>query len=185
MTVHTNAVRAGAATPAGPASSPSGQPSRDQPAGALAAVQAALAAEHAAVYGYGVVGARLTGRQRDQARAALDAHRARRDELERTARDLGGQPEAAAPAYALPFSVTDAAGAVRLAAVMEDRVAAVYADTVRELRGTLRAEAARALSDSAVRAVGWRGRSVAFPGLTERARDGAGRDVTSPPPDAL
>lgn len=140
-----------------------------RPSGALAAVQTELAAEHAAVYGYGIVGARLAGRQRERARAALEAHRARRDALERTARDLGGEPAAAAPAYALPFAVPDAAAAVRLAAELEDRVAAVYADAVRELRGRLRAEAARTLREAAVRAVSWRGESVAFPGLTERA----------------
>ncbi|WP_256095058.1 DUF4439 domain-containing protein, partial [Streptomyces sp. EN27] len=61
----------------------------------LAAVQAALAAEHAAVYGYGVLGGRLDGEQGAEARAAHDAHRARRDALARTARDLGGRPVAA------------------------------------------------------------------------------------------
>ncbi|GGO93575.1 ferritin-like domain-containing protein [Wenjunlia tyrosinilytica] len=140
-----------------------------QPPGAVKALQSALAAEHAAVYGFGVVGAKLDGARRTRARNAYDAHRSRRDALERTVRDLGAQPAAAAPAYALPFSVTDEAAALRLAAVLEDRVAAVYADVVRETRGHLREEAARALREAAVRAVGWRGRGVAFPGLPERA----------------
>uniref|UniRef100_UPI00110FF4E4 DUF4439 domain-containing protein n=1 Tax=Streptomyces chryseus TaxID=68186 RepID=UPI00110FF4E4 len=39
------------------------------------AVQAALAAEHAAVYGYGVVGGRVADERRDEAREAYDAHR--------------------------------------------------------------------------------------------------------------
>ncbi|MER7187610.1 DUF4439 domain-containing protein, partial [Streptomyces hyaluromycini] len=61
-------------------------------AGLLKALQAALAAEHAAVYGYGVVGGRI-GRQRlAEARSAYDAHRARRDALVREVRDLGGAP---------------------------------------------------------------------------------------------
>ncbi|MGV9237981.1 DUF4439 domain-containing protein, partial [Streptomyces nigra] len=43
----------------------------------VTALQAALAAEHAAVYGYGVVGGRIGEDRRSDARAAYDAHRAR------------------------------------------------------------------------------------------------------------
>jgi hypothetical protein len=136
---------------------------------ALEAVQAALAAEHAAVYGYGVVGGRIGDDREGEATAAYAAHRARRDALERTARDRGGTPAAAAAAYALPFAVPDTAAAVRLAAVLEDRVAGVYSDLVRAAEGPLRREAAAALREAAVRAVRWRGSGVAFPGLAERA----------------
>jgi hypothetical protein len=135
---------------------------------ALDAVQAALAAEHAAVYGYGVVGGRIGEERRAEATAAYAAHRARRDVLARTLRDLGGKPVAAAPAYALPFPVPDPAAAVRLAALLEDRIAGVYSDLVRAADGPLRREAAGALREAAVRAVRWRGSGVAFPGLTER-----------------
>ncbi|MGW1028680.1 ferritin-like domain-containing protein [Streptomyces sp. NPDC002577] len=135
----------------------------------LKAVQAALGAEHAAVYGYGVVGGRIGDARRDEARAAYDAHRARRDELMRTVRDLGGEPEPAAAAYALPFPVRDAAAAVRLAAELEDRVAGVYSDVVRAAEGSRRGAAADALREAAVRAARWRGGSVAFPGLAERS----------------
>lgn len=134
----------------------------------LDAVQAALAAEHAAVYGYGVVGALIGDDRESEATAAYDAHRARRDALARTVRDLGGKPAAAAAAYALPFPVPDTAAAVRLAAVLEDRVAGVYSDLVRAAEGPLRQEAAGALREAAVRAVRWRGSGVAFPGLAER-----------------
>ncbi|WP_367130997.1 MULTISPECIES: ferritin-like domain-containing protein [Streptomyces] len=134
----------------------------------LRAAQAALAAEHAAVYGYGVVGARVAQERAAEAREAYDAHRARRDAMSRTVRDLGGVPEAAAAGYALPFAVTDADGAVRLAAELETRVAAVYADLVGAAGDALRGEAAGALREAAVRAVRWRGGGVAFPGLTER-----------------
>ncbi|MFI8190316.1 ferritin-like domain-containing protein [Streptomyces sp. NPDC085946] len=137
----------------------------------LRAVQAALAAEHAAVYGYGVVGGRIDEAGRARARTAFDAHRARRDALVREVRELGGRPVAAAAGYALPFPVADAAAAVRLAAELEDRVAGVYADLVRASGGGRRAMAAEALREAAVRAARWRGRSVAFPGLAERAAD--------------
>ncbi|GAB2877601.1 ferritin-like domain-containing protein [Streptomyces deserti] len=135
----------------------------------LRALQAALAAEHAAVYGYGVVGGRIDPKRRAEARTAYDAHRARRDALVREVTDLGGRPVAAAAGYALPFPVPDPAAAVRLAAVLEDRVAGVYADLVRASGGDRRALAAEALREAAVRAVRWRGGSVAFPGLAERA----------------
>ncbi|MGX1510846.1 ferritin-like domain-containing protein [Streptomyces collinus] len=143
--------------------------------GRLDALQAALAAEHAAVYGYGVVGGRIAEERRAEARTAYDAHRARRDALAREVRDLGGAPVAAAAGYALPFSVPDSAAAVRLAAELEDRVAGVYSDLVRAAEGDGRASAAAALREAAVRAVRWRGGSVAFPGLAERAGTSAGR----------
>ncbi|MFD5631542.1 MULTISPECIES: ferritin-like domain-containing protein [unclassified Streptomyces] len=132
-------------------------------------MQAALGAEHAVVYGYGVVGGKVEAARRTDARAAYDAHRARRDELARAVRDLGGTPDAAAPAYALPFRVKDSGAAVRLAAQLEERVAGVYSDLVRASTGDRRAAAAEALREAAVRAVRWRGESVAFPGLAERA----------------
>ncbi|MFC7880289.1 DUF4439 domain-containing protein [Streptomyces sp. NPDC057376] len=135
----------------------------------LDALQAALAAEHAAVYGYGVVGGRVGEERRTEARAAYDAHRARRDALAREVRDLGAKPVAAAAGYALPFEVPDAASAVRLAAELEERVAGVYSDLVRAAGGDRRAAAAGALREAAVRAVRWRGGSVPFPGLAERA----------------
>ncbi|MFD8234255.1 ferritin-like domain-containing protein [Streptomyces sp. NPDC059696] len=135
----------------------------------LRALQAALAAEHAAVYGYGVVGGRIGDGKRAEALTAYDAHRARRDALVREVKDLGGRPVAASAGYALPFQVPDSAAAVRLAAELEDRVAGVYADLVRAAGGGRRALAVEALREAAVRAVRWRGESVAFPGLAERA----------------
>ncbi|OLZ66980.1 hypothetical protein AV521_26720 [Streptomyces sp. IMTB 2501] len=146
----------------------------------LTAVQAALAAEHAAVYGYGVVGGRIGEARRTEARAAFDAHRASRDALTREVRDLGGQPVAADAAYALPFPVPDPATAVLLAAHLEERVAGVYADLVRATTGARRGAAAAALREAAVRAVRWSGQSVTFPGLAERAGEGTGAAGTTP-----
>ncbi|MDX3118920.1 ferritin-like domain-containing protein [Streptomyces scabiei] len=134
----------------------------------LTALQAALAAEHAAVYGYGVVGGRIGEARRAEARAAYDTHRARRDALVREVRGLGAEPVAASAGYALPFAVADSASAVRLAAELEGRVAGVYSDLVRAAGDARRREAASALREAAVRAVRWRGSSVAFPGLAER-----------------
>ncbi|MFF4962132.1 ferritin-like domain-containing protein [Streptomyces sp. NPDC001222] len=146
--------------------------------GELAALQAALRAEHAAVYGYGVVGGRVERTRRADAQAAYDAHRARRDELARAVRDLGGTPEPAAAGYALPFTLPDSAAAVRLAAELEERVAGVYSDLVRASTGARRRSAAEALREAAVRAVRWSGESVAFPGLAERAAASPTASVT-------
>jgi ABC-type amino acid transport substrate-binding protein len=152
--------------------------------GELRALQAALAAEHAAVYGYGVVGGQIGARRRTEAQSAYDAHRARRDALMREVQDLGGRPVASSAAYALPFQVGDPAAAVRLAAELEDRVAGVYADLVRAASGARRASAASAVREAAVRAVRWRGESVAFPGLAERAGEAAGTASGTATPSA-
>ncbi|MEV7020044.1 ferritin-like domain-containing protein [Streptomyces sp. NPDC093991] len=146
----------------------------------LRALQAALAAEHAAVYGYGVVGGRIGEQRRTEARTAYDAHRARRDALVRAVRDAGGAPVAAAAGYALPFPVPDAASAVRLAAELENRVAGVYADLVRSSDGERRRSAAEAMREAAVRSVRWSGESVAFPGLAERSGTASGGPSPTP-----
>ena len=82
---------------------------------------------------------------------------------------LGGEPEAAAATYALPNPVESAADARELLVLLEERLAAVWADAVLELTGDLRDLAVSGLRDAAVAAARWRGSSVAFPGLAERA----------------
>jgi len=148
----------------------------------LDALQAALEAEHATIYGYGVVGGRVSESRRDDVRAAYDAHRARRDALRRDIKALGGKPRPAAAAYALPFAVPDGDAAVRLAAELEDRLAAVYAALVGASEGARRREAAGALREAAVRSVRWRGSGVAFPGLGERGSGGRKRPAPSGSP---
>ncbi len=150
----------------------------------VAAAQAALAAEYAAVYGYGVVGARVGTSRAADARACYDAHRAARDALHRTVHALGADPVASDAAYALPFPVPDAAAAVRLAATLEDRLAGAYADLVRAASGGLRREAAAGLRDAAVRAVRWRGSGTAFPGLPDRELPAPGSGSADASPSA-
>jgi Domain of unknown function (DUF4439) len=145
------------ATPSGSAASQAVQP--------VAALQAALAAEHAAVYGYGVAGALLTGR--DQAAAAADwrTHEQARDTLEAMIVKLGATPVAASAAYALPFAVNDARSARRLAAALEDGVTRAYLGIVAVSDPTLRTFGALAMQPPANRAAAWRGATVAFPGM--------------------
>ena len=88
------------------------------------ALAAALAAEHATIFGYGVAGARLAGQHLTAVREAEQVHRARRDTLLTRLIAASVQPPSAEPAYALPFPVTDAAGALRLAVHLEERTAA-------------------------------------------------------------
>jgi len=135
-------------------------------------LQKALAGEHAAVWGYGVVGAHLRGSELATARAALAAHLARRDRVAARVRDLGGVPVAAEGAYTVPRPVRTASDAAVLATELEENVAAVWADVVAATTGPDRSAAVAALSDAAVRAALWRGGSVPFPGLPERAAGG-------------
>lgn len=134
----------------------------------LDALQEVLAAEHAVVYGYGVAGAHLSGRERRRAGRDRDAHRERRDGLPGLVEARGATPEAAAATYALPSPVRSAQDARVLATLLEERLGAVWADAVLGLTGDLRALAVDGLRDAAVRAAVWRGGSVPFPGLTER-----------------
>nr|WP_167518097.1 ferritin-like domain-containing protein [Kitasatospora cineracea] len=127
-------------------------------------MQAALAAEHAAVYGYGVVGAFLpTGPQREDARSGYSAHQARRDVWQRLLAAGGASPTAAAPGYRLPFAVKDPATAAQLAAHLETQLTAAYADLAATT--ALREQAAAALREAALRAAHWGADLPALPGL--------------------
>ena len=136
----------------------------------LAALQGALAAEHVAVFGYGVLGAHLAGSQRTTAAQMWNSHRARRDRLRSYVEAAGGVPVAAAPAYHLPSPVTSPRTAARLAARLEDGVTAGYAGLAGAADPGLRRYAALAMQEATVRALRWRGTpSGAFPGLTDAA----------------
>jgi hypothetical protein len=88
-----------------------------------AAVEAALGAEHAAVWSYGLATAFLaSGDQTALAQAAL-AHRERRDELVALCEAGGVAPVPAAAAYGTPRPVSDAASAAALLVVAEDDTA--------------------------------------------------------------
>jgi len=132
---------------------------------AVRALQTALDAENAAVYGYGPVGAHLTGTMQKAAVRYWVAHQMARDTLAAMITALGAQPVAAAAAYQLPFPVHDEQTAAALAALLEDRVAAAYLGLVALSDARLRMFGARALQSAALRATSWRGQSLAFPGL--------------------
>jgi Domain of unknown function (DUF4439) len=138
----------------------------------LAALQQALAAEQAASYAYGVVGAHLSGASQAAATADWVAHMRARDELTAMISARGGTPAPAAVAYQLPEPVHSAAQAEALAATVEDRVAQAYQALVALPETGLRDFGAGQVRAAALRAEAWRGSTEAFPGLPARSLRG-------------
>lgn len=132
---------------------------------AIPALQAALAAEQAAIYGYGVAGAHLGGASQATAQQYWTSHRTARDTLTAMIAARGATPVAALAYYDLPFPVTGSASAEELAAHLEDGVTAAYLNLVAVGDASLRNFGALAMQAAAGRAARWRGSTIAFPGL--------------------
>ncbi|WP_427894485.1 ferritin-like domain-containing protein [Kribbella sp. GL6] len=129
------------------------------------ALQAALAGEHAAMYGVGVAGGKLNGARFTAATALFGAHRDNRDHLSALIVAAGQTPVAAEPAYQLPQPVTNAATATALILSVERRIAAVYGDLVEAAeQAPVRLFAIDALQTAAGNQLAWGGAPVAFPG---------------------
>ncbi|MFV2176920.1 ferritin-like domain-containing protein [Actinomadura sp. LOL_016] len=161
-----------AACEAGHARTIEGDPAPVPGGSGAPALQEALAAEHAAVYGYGVLGGRLTGDLRATAKEMWDGHRSRRDALLSV---MSAEPVAAAPAYDLPVRVTDVRGAALLAAALEDDLVPAYVGLAGASAPDMRVFAADGALRAAARAARWRVRGMAaapadaFPGLPDTA----------------
>ncbi|MDQ2884016.1 MAG: ferritin-like domain-containing protein [Actinomycetota bacterium] len=131
----------------------------------VGALQGALAAEHAAVWVYALVGAFVPGALNGRLHEAATAHQARRDATERILIDAGAPPVPPEPGYLIPQPVTDAASALRLAIIAETDASAAWRSVVErspadaDLRGT----ALEALTEAAVRATRWRATAGATP----------------------
>jgi hypothetical protein len=122
-----------------------------------AALGEALAAAHAAVWGYGVVGAALGEGAGSTAAAAETAHRDVRDRVTALLVERETEPVGAKGGYALPFPVLSQVDAAALAVVLEDGVAAAWVRVLDQAaERSTRELAVSALSDAEVRAVGWR-----------------------------
>jgi hypothetical protein len=117
---------------------------------------AALQAEHAAIYGYGVLGPKLDASTVALAHAADNAHRARRDALIVRLAGAGATPPPTAATYQLPFAVSDRASALRLAVLLEDRTAAQWRLALPATDGDVRKIVLDALIDCTTRGVGFR-----------------------------
>ena len=136
------------------------------------ALNTALAAEHAAVWGYGVVGAALPADKQDLAATSESAHRDARDRLVARLAEGDTEPVGEQGAYELPFPVLSEVDAAKLAVTLEDGVSGAYV----RLLGNAAEQATRelavgALGTTEVRAVAWRTRAKQtpvtnpFPGL--------------------
>ena len=131
----------------------------------LEALQAALAGEHAALYGVGVAGGKLSGARFGAATDSYEQHRSNRDHLSALVVAAGETPVAADPAYDLPQAVTNAATAAALILLIERRVAAVYGDLVEAAeQPAVRSFAIESLLSAASAQIAWGGAPVAFPG---------------------
>ncbi|HEY2130551.1 MAG TPA: ferritin-like domain-containing protein [Streptosporangiaceae bacterium] len=153
------------------------------------ALQGVLAAVDAASYGYGVAGAHLPTAGRAAAQRDWADLQVTRDELVSMLASRGAPAPAARDAYQLPFPVHSAPAAVSLAGYLQNRLAAAYLGLVALDDPALRAWGARQAQACAVRATGWLGRTVAFPGLSTQAvsparvgpvQDGRARPAASP-----
>jgi hypothetical protein len=139
----------------------------------LQALQKTLAAEHAAVYVCGALGAQTSQtRSRplfDALTAAYTAHRARRDQLVQEITARGTEPVSSAPAYELPERSDTEAEVAGAALDLERGCATTYAYLVANSRGAGRRWAIGALTESAVRELAFRGTPEMFPGADEYA----------------
>jgi hypothetical protein len=127
------------------------------PAESVDALQQALAAEHAAIWTYGLVSAYLPA---DVAKAATDGsaeHVKRRDFCERVLTAAGGTPVSPEAAYVPPKPVTDAASAKAVVATAESDTTTAWRGVVgRTDDAGLRTTATRALIASVRRGTPWR-----------------------------
>lgn len=129
-----------------------------------------LAAEHAAVYVLASLGSATSESSEPDLstllREAFTRHRTRRDKLTARIRELGEEPPAAAPAYALP-PLADADQVRRSARRLEDSCAQAYAAQVAATSGADRAWAIAALRDAAGRVLDLGGDAESFPGAPD------------------
>jgi len=164
-----SAPASGPGSGSGPVSGPgsgSGPVSGSGAISAVQALQAALAAEDAAIFGYGVTGAHLSGNRKSAAEQDWTGHNEARDTLTAMISALGATPGAGQAFYRLPFQVNDAASAAKLAAYLEEGVTRAYLGIVAVNDQRLRTFGALAMRSSAERAAFWRGTTEAFPGLS-------------------
>ncbi len=148
-------------------------------AAVVGALQLALQAEHAAIFGYAALGPVVSRAGRTLARTDEAAHRGRRNTLLTTLTAAGVVPAASAASYPAPNPLTSAAVAHRYALDLETAccrqwryvVAVAAGNTGTAGTAALRADAVQALTACAVRAMRWRALltpstpTTAFPGI--------------------
>lgn len=121
------------------------------------ALCAALANEHAVVYGYGIVSARCAPEVNTLVSSALNQHRERRDQTISMLTGRSVTPPVAAAGYQLPMPVITPADAEKLAARMEKDSEASWRAFVEQAQSNDdRTFGVAALTQSAVLAARWK-----------------------------
>ncbi|MFT3899822.1 MAG: ferritin-like domain-containing protein [Gordonia sp. (in: high G+C Gram-positive bacteria)] len=119
---------------------------------------AAVRAEDAAIFTYGVLTAFTRYDVRSRVADDIAAHRVRRRDVAEALTAGGGQVPTRAPGYRLPDKVSDLKSAGRAAVDAETETQIAYRALVEQAdTDQLRTMAVEALTESAVRAVYWRG----------------------------
>lgn len=135
----------------------------------LFALQSTLAAEHAAVSVFAVLGGRAAVLGESPLRAALatayDTHLARRNLLQVLVRDADGDPVAAEPAYDLPRPLTTPAQITAEALRVERACVSTYAALVAATTGADRTWAIDTLAAGALSELTFGGSPQPLPGL--------------------
>jgi len=133
------------------------------------ALQKALAAEHAAVHLYGLLGAQSSKSRQPSLFARLsvayEVHRDSRDQLTVLISDKGIDPVAAGVDYEVPGRTTTPGQIEAVARTIERRVTRTYGELVANTSGRDRRWAITALDASAVREVSFGAAPSNFPGL--------------------
>jgi Domain of unknown function (DUF4439) len=134
------------------------------------ALQKALAAEHAAVHLYGLLGAQSSKSRQPTLFRKLDqtyeAHRAARDRLTVLVNAKGRDPVAAKVDYVVPGPTSSPAQIEAVARTIERRVTHTYGELVANTAGSDRQWAIAALDASALREVSFGVKPSNFPGLS-------------------
>lgn len=123
-----------------------------------------VAAEDAAIYGYGIVAGQLRGAAARRARRILRDHTKLRDQWASALSEAGNPVPTPDVAYALPFAVYSPRAARSLAAVIDERLVGWYAELAAVGLPAERAEAVGLARTCATRAVTWGASPRAFPG---------------------
>jgi hypothetical protein len=141
---------------------------------AAAALFDAVAGEHAAIYGYGVVSAHSTPDENTLVARSMAEHRARREAAIALLTDSGAAVPLPAVGYALPIEVTTPRQAGQVAIDMEQDTATAWRAVVEQATDEkVRAFGVAAMLEAAVTAARWRvvvgqkPSTVAFPGGAE------------------
>ncbi|BBY60104.1 ferritin-like domain-containing protein [Mycolicibacterium sarraceniae] len=158
-----------------PQPTPSTSPDPDRPSdAAAAALFDAVAAEHAAIYGYGIVSAHSSPDENDLVSAELAEHRERREAAIAMLTGRAAKAPLPAAGYQLPIPVDNPSDAASLAVRMENDCAVAWRAALEHASSDQDREfAVTALTEAAVAAARWKQVqgiepvTVAFPGGTE------------------